>query len=77
MCSFNDSQISEYVQAKKRHHGLMPTKAAVSKVGKQDNGFWVLNSKVTLDEDGNSVSLENNPYNNYVGRFPLSRPWNC
>jgi hypothetical protein len=35
LCSLNDSQISDFVQAKKRLHGHMP---AVSKLGKQQSG---------------------------------------
>lgn len=62
MCSFTDAQVSDYVQAKKRIHGLLPTKFAVSKVGKQENGFWVLNSKVTVDHDGVEVDVNENPY---------------
>ena len=62
MCSFNDAQVSEYVQAKKRLHGHLPTKKAVSKVGRQANGLWVLNSQLTLNEKGEVVSEDENPY---------------
>jgi hypothetical protein len=34
----------------------------LSQVGKQQNGFWVLNSILTVDEDGNTVTLDDNPY---------------
>jgi len=38
-CSFQDHQLSEYIQVKKRVAKEVPTKQAVSVVGPQNNGF--------------------------------------
>lgn len=41
-CSFNDFQLSEYIQQKRRKTGRIPVKHAVEKVGPQSDGSWVL-----------------------------------
>lgn len=56
MCSFTDKELSEFIQAKKRIHGTLEIKHAVAYVGKQANGYWVLNSELTVNEDGDRVS---------------------
>lgn len=62
MCSFTDKELSEFIQAKKRIHGTLEIKHAVAYVGKQANGYWVLNSELTVNEDGDRVSCEDSPY---------------
>ena len=62
MCSLNDSQVSDFVQAKKRLHGPMSSKLAVAKVGKQQSGVWVLNSNVTVNQDGIPIGMDENQY---------------
>ena len=60
MCSFTDKELSEYVQ-EKRQHGEIETKRAVSRVGCQDNGLWVLNEKLIINADGKEVSVDDSP----------------
>ena len=62
MCSFTDKEISEFIQFKKRRDGHLDTKRAVSKVGLQNNGSWVLNDQVIIAPDGRAVSTEDSPY---------------
>lgn len=61
MCSFTDKELREYVQEKKRQHGEIETKRAVSRVGCQEDGLWVLNEKLIIDENGRQVSLDDSP----------------
>ncbi len=49
MCSFTDKDLSEFIQAKMRVHGVLNTKHAIATVGKQANGYWVLNDEL-VDE---------------------------
>lgn len=62
MCSFTDKEVSEFIQAKKRRCGPLNTKKAVSMVGRQANGSWVLNEKLIVGPDGEEVSVEESPY---------------
>jgi len=43
MCSFTDKEVSEFIQAKKHRDGHLESKKAVTRVGRQENGSWVLN----------------------------------
>ena len=45
-CSFSDKELSEFIQVKKRKKRPLPVKHAVSHVGLQADGTWVLGSNV-------------------------------
>jgi len=62
MCSFTDKEVSEFIQAKKRRDGHLETKKAVSRVGRQENGSWVLNEEVLVGVSGQQVGLDTSPY---------------
>ena len=62
MCSLNDKELSEFIQAKKRRDGPLPTKQAVSRVGRQEDGSWVLNENIIVSAGGAIVKKEDNPY---------------
>lgn len=62
MCSFTDKEVSEFIQAKKRSCGPLTTKRAVSMVGRQANGSWVLNNNLIVGPDGKEVSIDESPY---------------
>ncbi len=46
-CSFNDFQLAEYIQQKRRHVGKLELTKAVKQVGLQENGTWVLGCRRT------------------------------
>ena len=52
MCSFNDKELSEFIPAKKRCGGPLPTKQAVTHVGRQEDGSWVLNENIIISASG-------------------------
>lgn len=52
-CSLSDKELGEYFQHKKRHAGLLPLKYAVSRVGVQTDGTWVLGSNTYFSSNGN------------------------
>ena len=41
-CSFNDYQLAEYIQHRRRNAGKLPVKMSVDHVGPQPDGSWVL-----------------------------------
>ena len=61
-CSFNDTQLSEYIQYKTRKTATIPVKYAVSNVGLQDNGIWVLGDNTYISPNGEEVSMEGSQY---------------
>ena len=56
MCSLNDKEVSEFIQAKTRKHRYLETKQAVSKVGCQANGIWVINETLTINTKGQQLN---------------------
>ena len=61
-CSFQDQQLSEYIQIKYRSAGPLPVKKAVQHVGKQDQSLWVMGPNVHIDSLGNLIDKNNSPY---------------
>ena len=61
-CSFQDYQLSEFIQIKKRNTRELPTKRAVSIIGPQNSQLWVLGPNVHIDSDGNIVDPEESQY---------------
>lgn len=61
-CSFNDTQLSEYIQYKRRKTEIVPVKYAVSHVGLQQNGMWVLGDSMCISSDGDAVPMEGSIY---------------
>ena len=51
-CSFSDEELGEYFQHKKRRAGSIPLKYAVSHVGLQEDGTWVLGSSTYFKFSG-------------------------
>ena len=51
-CSMNDLQLSEYIQRRIRNAGKLPLKYAVSNIGVQGDGTWVLGPNVVLNAVG-------------------------
>ena len=71
MCSFNDKELSEFIPAKKRCGGPLPTKQAVTHVGRQEDGLWVLNENIIVSASGVIVK-EDSPYT-WIGHL-TARP---
>ena len=57
-CSFSDKELGEYFQHKKRRAGSIPLKYAVSHVGLQEDGTWVLGSSAYFKSSGEEETLE-------------------
>ena len=57
-CSFTDNQLSEYIQFKRRKTTSIPVKYAVSHVGLQQDGMWVLGDNAYISPDGDLVPVE-------------------
>ena len=51
-CSFNDYQLSEFIQMKQRCQGKLPMKKAVVEVGPQADGSWSLGPSLHFDNNG-------------------------
>ncbi len=51
-CSFNDFQLAEYIQQKRRKVGKLAMTKAVKQVGLQDDGTWVLGPNLYFTPDG-------------------------
>ena len=51
-CSFNDFQLAEYIQQKRRKAGKLATTRAVKQVGLQEDGTWVLGSNLYISPSG-------------------------
>lgn len=54
-CSFSDKELAEYFQYKKRKAGVLPLKYAVSHVGQQEDGTWVVSSNAYFNADGEEI----------------------
>ena len=61
-CSMQDSQLSEYLQTKKRSIGPLPEKIAVRSVGQQDKFMWVFGPNCHINNDGFFVDQDESPY---------------
>lgn len=57
-CSFLDKELAEYFQYKKRKAGLLPLKYAVSHIGLQEDGTWVLGSNAYFSSNGEAIPAE-------------------
>ena len=57
-CSFTDTQLSEYIQYKRRKTDKIPVKYAVSHVGKQEDDTWVLGGNIYISPDGELIPVE-------------------
>jgi hypothetical protein len=51
-CSFNDYQLAEFVQHKRRDSNELATKTAVEHVGPQLDGSWVLGPELFINSEG-------------------------
>ena len=71
-CSFADTQLSELIQYKRRETGHIPVKHAVSHVGKQDAGMWVLGNNIYISPDEKlvPVSASQHVWLGYMFRGP-------
>ena len=61
-CSFQNHQLSEFIQIKRRTVTHMPEKRVVSVVGPQDDDLWVLGPDVHINSQGQSISPEKSSY---------------
>lgn len=63
-CSFQDNQLAQLIQIKRRAVKSMPCKQAVSVVGPQDPdcNMWVLSADVHISGNGNEISKEESDY---------------
>lgn len=61
MCSF-DRELCDFFLQKKRNTPSIPSKIAVTSIGQQDNGQWILNECVCIGEDGQLVDLRNTSF---------------
>ena len=61
-CSFQDQQVSEFIQAKRRLATHIPRKKVVKSVGPQNTDLWVLGSDVNINSEGRSISNEESEF---------------
>ena len=61
-CSFSDKELNEYIQEKKRNAGDLPLKNAVSHVGQQQDGTWVLGGNGCISAQGEIIPMEASSY---------------
>ncbi len=54
-CSFNDKELNEYIQIKKRKSRLC-RRSSVQKIGKQSNNTWVLGKGISINNSGDLIS---------------------
>ena len=57
-CSFNDYQLSEYIQHRRRNTGKLPVKHAVDHVGPQPDGSWVLGPSLFISITGARLKIQ-------------------
>ena len=56
-CSFTDTQLAEYIHFKKRGHLNLPKCYAVSHVGCQEDGSWVLSQTAHFSANGETLMV--------------------
>lgn len=61
-CSFQDCQLSEFIQIKKRRIRQIPIKKAVSMMGPQTHDFWVLGRDLYINSHGALITPEESDY---------------
>ena len=61
-CSFQDHQLSEFIQIKRRKAAQVPMKLAVQDVGPQDEDLWVLGPNVHINSQGESINPTESKY---------------
>ena len=61
-CSLSDKELNEYIQEKKRNSGYLPLKHAVSHVGCQEDGTWVLGANGCISSQGKSISMDSSKH---------------
>ena len=61
-CLHCDKELNEYIQEKKRAAGDLPLKCAVSHVGLQEDGTWVLGENGYISTQGDSIPMELSHY---------------
>lgn len=62
MCSFQDYQLSQFIQIKRRIAKHIPTKKAVGVVGPQNSHVWVLGANVHISSDGNHINADESEF---------------
>ncbi len=55
-CGFNDYQLAEFIQQKRRIEGKIPTVNAVKMVGPQSDQSWVLGPNVYINSEGQLIN---------------------
>ena len=61
-CSFNDYQLAEFIQQRRRSAGRLPVKIAVENVGPQKDGTWVLGPYLFCDKSGTLLIPDESKY---------------
>jgi hypothetical protein len=61
-CSFNDYQLGEFIQRKRRLAGKLPQKKAVAEIGPQDDGSWVLGPSLYFSQNGALLDVDDCSY---------------
>ena len=61
-CSFNDYQLAEYIQHRRRTAGRLPVKHAVERVGPQADGSWVLGPSLFFNRQGTLLNPDESMY---------------
>ena len=56
-CSFTDTQLAEYIHFKKRGQANLNKCYAVSYVGSQEDGSWVLSQGVHISPTGEALMV--------------------
>ena len=71
-CSLSDKELNEYIQEKMRAAGDLPLKCAVSHVGLQEDGTWVVGENGYFSTQGESI-----PMALYLDWSSLPENWCC
>ena len=61
-CSFSDKELSEFIQFKKRKAQALPVKFAISHVGLQPDGTWILGNQAYFSSEGKAIQCNESKY---------------
>lgn len=67
-CGFNDYQLAEFVQQKRRKVGKLAKGMSVEMVGSQVDGSWVLGPDIYINDDGQQMKPEDT-FNIWIGHL--------
>ena len=61
-CSLSDKELCEFIHFKKQKAGNLQKKYAVTRIGLQADGTWVMGSNICLSSKGETLSMDESQY---------------